>query len=168
MPNLPHPSIPRGKGAEDNAVVHEEGIIPQLYKDAVPHWDLATKYDIIDFETGVKITGAGFPVYKGKGAKLQRALINFFLDNATANGYAECEPPFMVNEDSAYSTGQLPDKEGQMYHATLDNFYLIPTAEVPVTNIYRDMILKAEQLTDKEHCLFSMFPKGSRFLWQRC
>jgi len=157
LPNLPHPSIPRGKGAEDNAVVHEEGIIPQLYKDAVPHWDLATKYDIIDFETGVKITGAGFPVYKGKGAKLQRALINFFLDNATANGYAECQPPFMVNEDSAYSTGQLPDKEGQMYHATLDNFYLIPTAEVPVTNIYRDMILKAEQLPIKNTAYSACF-----------
>ncbi len=157
LPNLPHPTVPKGKGAEDNPVVHEEGKIPQLYKDAVPHWDLATKYDIIDFETGVKITGAGFPVYKGKGAKLQRALINFFLDNATANGYAECQPPFMVNEESAYATGQLPDKEGQMYHATLDNFYLIPTAEVPVTNIYRDMILKAEQLPIKNTAYSACF-----------
>jgi seryl-tRNA synthetase len=157
LPNLPHPTVPKGKGAEDNPVVHEEGSIPQLYKDAVPHWDLATKYDIIDFETGVKITGAGFPVYKGKGARLQRALINFFLDNATANGYAECQPPFMVNEESAYATGQLPDKEGQMYHATLDNFYLIPTAEVPVTNIYRDMILKAEQLPVKNTAYSACF-----------
>jgi seryl-tRNA synthetase len=157
LPNLPHPTVPKGKGAEDNPVVHEEGTIPQLYKDAVPHWDLATKYDIIDFETGVKITGAGFPVYKGKGARLQRALINFFLDNATANGYAECQPPFMVNEESAYATGQLPDKEGQMYHATLDNFYLIPTAEVPVTNIYRDMILKAEQLPVKNTAYSACF-----------
>jgi seryl-tRNA synthetase len=157
LPNLPHPSVPKGKGAEDNPVIHEEGKIPQLYKDAVPHWDLATRYDIIDFETGVKITGAGFPLYKGKGAKLQRSLINFFLDNATANGYAECQPPFMVNEDSAYATGQLPDKEGQMYHATLDNFYLIPTAEVPVTNIYRDMILKAEQLPIKNTAYSACF-----------
>jgi seryl-tRNA synthetase len=157
LPNLPDPSIPKGKGADDNIVVAEEGIIPDLGKDFLAHWDLATKYDIIDFETGVKITGAGFPVYKGKGAKLQRALINFFLDNAIAHGYTEIQPPFLVNEDSAFGTGQLPDKEGQMYFIGEDHFYLIPTSEVPVTNIYRNMILKAEQLPLKNTAYSACF-----------
>lgn len=157
IPNLPHHSIPKGKGAEDNIIISEEGRIPQLDKNALAHWDLAIKYNIIDFETGVKITGSGFPIYKGKGAKLQRALINFFLDNAVANGYLEVQPPFVVNEDSAYGTGQLPDKEGQMYYIGEDNLYLIPTAEVPVTNIYRDMILKAEQLPVKNTAYSACF-----------
>jgi seryl-tRNA synthetase len=142
VPNLPHVSVPAGKSAEDNAVVREGGTKPTLPSDAKPHWELTTQYDIIDFELGVKLTGAGFPVYKGKGARLQRALINFFLDRATAKGYTEVQPPIVVNEDSGYGTGQLPDKEGQMYHVTVDNVYLIPTAEVPITNIYRDVILK--------------------------
>lgn len=142
VPNTPHLSIPNGKSAEDNEVVMEHGTKPTLYSGAKPHWELTSQYDIIDFELGVKLTGAGFPVYKGKGARLQRALINFFLDRATAKGYHEVQPPILVNEDSGYGTGQLPDKEGQMYHATADNLYLIPTAEVPVTNIYRDVILK--------------------------
>ncbi len=142
VPNLPHSSVPTGKGAEDNTVVLEFGDKPQLPANAKPHWELTSKYDIIDFEMGVKLTGAGFPVYKGKGARLQRALINFFLDRATARGYNEVQPPILVNEDSGYGTGQLPDKEGQMYHATVDNLYLIPTAEVPITNMYRDVILK--------------------------
>jgi seryl-tRNA synthetase len=142
VPNLPHLSVPAGKTPEDNEVVREEGAKPVLHAAARPHWELTTKYDIIDFELGVKLTGAGFPVYKGKGARLQRALINFFLDRATAKGYNEVQPPILVNEDSGYGTGQLPDKEGQMYHATVDNLYLIPTAEVPITNIYRDVILK--------------------------
>ncbi|HNW97126.1 MAG TPA: serine--tRNA ligase [Bacteroidales bacterium] len=149
LPNLPHETIPKGKGADDNLIVHEEGQILQLDKNALAHWDIATKYNIIDFETGVKITGSGFPVYRGKGARLQRALINFFLDNAVKAGYTECQPPYVVNEDSAYGTGQLPDKEGQMYFASADNLYLIPTAEVPVTNFYRDTIFKAEQLPVK-------------------
>ncbi|MFA5781042.1 MAG: serine--tRNA ligase [Bacteroidales bacterium] len=157
LPNLPHPSIPKGKGADDNIVVAEEGVIPDLGKDILAHWDLATKYDIIDFETGVKITGSGFPVYKGKGARLQRALINFFLDNAVANGYVEVQPPFLVNENSAFGTGQLPDKEGQMYYIVEDNLYLIPTSEVPVTNIYRDIILKAEQLPVKNTAYSACF-----------
>jgi seryl-tRNA synthetase len=157
LPNLPHPSVPKGKGADDNPVVLEDGVIPQLPNDAVPHWDLALKYGIIDFETGVKITGAGFPVYKGKGARLQRALINFFLDNAIENGYVEVQPPFVVNEDSAYGTGQLPDKEGQMYHCGLDNLYLIPTAEVPVTNLYRDMIIRADNLPLKNTAYSACF-----------
>ena len=142
LPNLPHDSVPFGKAAEDNEVVREEGTIPTLAANAKPHWELTTQYDIIDFELGVKLTGAGFPVYKGKGARLQRALINFFLDRATAQGYAEVQPPILVNEDSGYGTGQLPDKEGQMYFAGEDKLYLIPTAEVPITNIYRDVILK--------------------------
>lgn len=146
LPNLPHESIPKGKGADENIIVHEEGRIPQLDKSALAHWDIAAKYDIIDFETGNKITGSGFPLYKGKGARLQRALINFFLDNAVAAGYTECQPPLMVNEDSAFGTGQLPDKEVQMYHVGIDNLYLIPTSEVPLTNIYRDTILKSDQL----------------------
>lgn len=149
VPNTPHLSVPAGKGAEDNTVVLEEGAKPQLYAGAKPHWELTSQYNIIDFELGVKLTGAGFPVYKGKGARLQRALINFFLDKAIAAGYHEIQPPILVNEDSGYGTGQLPDKEGQMYHATVDNLYLIPTAEVPVTNIYRDVILKEEDLPIK-------------------
>jgi seryl-tRNA synthetase len=157
LPNLPHPTIPRGKTPEDNEIVHSEGTIPELGADAIAHWDIATKYNIIDFETGVKITGAGFPIYKGKGARLQRALINFFLENATESGYEECQPPFVVNEDSAYGTGQLPDKEAQMYHIGLDNLYLIPTAEVPVTNIYRDMILKADDLPVKNTAYSACF-----------
>lgn len=142
VPNLPNLSVPVGKTPEDNEVVSEDGVKPTLYAGAKPHWELTTQYDIIDFELGVKLTGAGFPVYKGKGARLQRALINFFLDRATAKGYNEVQPPILVNADSGYGTGQLPDKEGQMYHATEDNLYLIPTAEVPITNIYRDVILK--------------------------
>ncbi|MDR1156073.1 MAG: serine--tRNA ligase [Bacteroidales bacterium] len=143
LPNLPHESVPQGKTVADNIIVRSGGVTPELPADAQPHWELAKKYDLIDFELGVKLTGAGFPVYKGKGARLQRALIGFFLDQATTAGYREVIPPLMVNEDSGFGTGQLPDKEGQMYHATVDNFYLIPTAEVPVTNIYRDVILEA-------------------------
>ncbi len=149
VPNVPHLSVPLGKTPEDNAVVFEHGNKPTLHAKAAPHWDLTTKYDLIDFELGVKIAGAGFPVYKGKGARLQRALINFFLDRATAAGYLEIQPPIVVNEDSGYGTGQLPDKEGQMYHVGIDNLYLIPTAEVPVTNIYRDVILKEADLPIK-------------------
>ena len=154
IPNIPYAIVPEGKGAEDNIVVKEGGEKPQLSTDAQPHWDLAKKYDIIDFELGVKITGAGFPVYKGKGARLQRSLINFFLDEARDAGYLEIEPPYMVNEASGYGTGQLPDKEGQMYHAVKDNLYLIPTAEVPVTNIYRDVIVNKEDLPIK-NCAYS-------------
>jgi seryl-tRNA synthetase len=141
LPNIPCDQVPEGKCAEDNVVVKTGNEIPELTEGKLPHWDLAKKYDIIDFDLGVKLTGAGFPVYKGKGARLQRALINFFLDHNTAAGYQEVEPPVMVNEASGFGTGQLPDKEGQMYHATADNFYLVPTAEVPVTNIFRDVIL---------------------------
>ena len=146
VPNLPHVSVPNGATPEENEVVLSEGTVPTLHAGAVPHWELTSKYDIIDFELGVKLTGAGFPVYKGKGAALQRALINFFLTRATAAGYTEIQPPILVNEDSGYGTGQLPDKEGQMYHVGVDNLYLIPTAEVPVTNIYRDVILKESDL----------------------
>ncbi len=149
VPNIPNLTVPVGKTPEDNAVVFEHGQKPVLPKGFVPHWDLTTKYNLIDFELGVKIAGAGFPVYKGKGARLQRALINFFLDRATAKGYLEVQPPIVVNEDSGYGTGQLPDKEGQMYHVGIDNLYLIPTAEVPVTNIYRDVILKESELPVK-------------------
>jgi seryl-tRNA synthetase len=149
IPNTPNLSVPLGKTPEDNATVFEHGNKPVLYAKAMPHWELTTKYDLIDFELGVKIAGAGFPVYKGKGARLQRALINFFLDRATAAGYLEIQPPIVVNEDSGYGTGQLPDKEGQMYHVGIDNLYLIPTAEVPVTNIYRDVILKETDLPIK-------------------
>ena len=149
LPNLPHPSVPAGKSEDDNETIYEHGEIKTLYPNAVPHWELTTKYDIIDFELGVKITGAGFPVYKGKGAKLQRALINFFLDEAEDAGYNEVIPPLLVNEASGIGTGQLPDKEGQMYHATVDNLYLIPTAEVPVTNIFRDIIVKKEDFPIK-------------------
>ena len=146
LPNLPSELVPPGKTPEDNVTVREGGKVPELYSDAVPHWDLAKKYDLINFELGNKITGSGFPVYKGKGAKLQRALIQYFLDFNTDAGYLEYQPPLLVNADSAYGTGQLPDKEGQMYHATQDDFYLIPTAEVPVTNIYLDEILKEADL----------------------
>ena len=141
LPNIPCDQVPEGKGAEDNVVVRTGNEIPELGADKLPHWELAKKFDIIDFDLGVKLTGAGFPVYKGMGARLQRALINFFLDYNTNAGYQEVEPPIMVNEASGFGTGQLPDKEGQMYHATADNFYLVPTAEVPVTNIFRDVIL---------------------------
>ena len=141
LPNIPCDMVPQGKTAEDNVVVKTGNEIPELGENKLPHWELAKKYDIIDFDLGVKLTGAGFPVYKGKGARLQRALINFFLDFNTNAGYQEVEPPIMVNEASGFGTGQLPDKEGQMYHATADNFYLVPTAEVPVTNIFRDVIL---------------------------
>jgi seryl-tRNA synthetase len=149
LPNLPSDRVPAGKTPADNVTIREGGVKPQLSKDAMPHWDLIKKYDIIDFETGAKITGSGFPLYKGKGAKLQRALIQYFLDFNTQAGYTEYLPPFMVNEASAYGTGQLPDKEGQMYYMEADNFYLIPTSEVPVTNIYRDEILKETQLPVK-------------------
>jgi len=149
LPNLPSDKVPAGKTPEDNVVVREGGDKPSLYAGAVPHWDLTTKYNLINFELGNKITGSGFPVYINKGAKLQRALIQYFLDYNTAAGYMEVLPPFMVNEASAFGTGQLPDKEGQMYHATEDNFYLIPTAEVPVTNIYRDVILKEAEMPVK-------------------
>ena len=149
LPNLPCAIVPEGKGSEDNLVVKMGGAEPVLPEGALPHWDLCKKYDIIDFDLGVKITGAGFPVYKGKGAKLQRALINFFLDENIAAGYREVEPPVMVNAASAYGTGQLPDKEGQMYHANLDDFYMVPTAEVPVTNIFRDVILQPDAFPQK-------------------
>ena len=149
LPNLPSEKVPPGKTPEDNVVVREGGNKPSLYAGAVAHWDLTTKYNLINFELGNKITGSGFPVYINKGAKLQRALIQYFLDYNTAAGYMEVLPPFMVNEASAFGTGQLPDKEGQMYHATEDNFYLIPTAEVPVTNIYRDVILKEAEMPVK-------------------
>ena len=141
IPNLPHDSVPEGNTPEDNVVEREGGSNPDLHADAMPHWDLAKKYDLIDFELGVKIAGAGFPVYKGKGSRLQRALINFFLDSARDAGFTEVQPPYVVNAASGFGTGQLPDKEGQMYHVGLDDLYLIPTAEVPVTNLYRDVIL---------------------------
>jgi seryl-tRNA synthetase len=146
LPNLPHSSVPPGKSAADNVEVRKGGRMPELPPNAVPHWDLAKKYDIIDFELGNKLTGAGFPVYKGQGSKLQRALINFFLEENIRAGYTEIMPPLMVNEDSGFGTGQLPDKDSQMYHVTLDDFYLIPTAEVPVTNLYRDVILDSRDL----------------------
>lgn len=149
LPNLPSEKVPPGKTPADNIVVRAGGTEPALSKEAVPHWDLIKKYDIVDFETGAKITGSGFPLYKGKGAKLQRALIQYFLDFNTAAGYTEYLPPFMVNEATAYGTGQLPDKEGQMYFMQADNFYMIPTSEVPVTNIYRDEIVKEEELPIK-------------------
>ena len=149
LPNLPHVSVPKGKTPEDNEVVKEGGIKPALPASAVPHWELIKKYNLVDFETGAKLTGSGFPLYKGKGAKLQRSLIQYFLDHNTGAGYTEYLPPLMVNEATAYGTGQLPDKEGQMYHVTVDNFYLIPTAEVPVTNIYRDEIVKESELPIK-------------------
>ena len=149
LPNTPCALVKPGKGAEDNEIVKMGGPEVRLPENALPHWELARKYDIIDFDLGVKITGAGFPVYKGKGAKLQRALINFFLDCNTAAGYREVEPPVMVNAASGFGTGQLPDKEGQMYHANLDDFYMVPTAEVPVTNIFRDVILGASEIPQR-------------------
>jgi seryl-tRNA synthetase len=154
FPNLPHQSVPLGSTPEDNVTVYEHGEMPSLPENALPHWELASKYDIIDFELGNKIAGAGFPVYKGKGAKLQRALINFFLDQASIAGYREMQPPIVVNEASGFGTGQLPDKEGQMYHIGVDNLYLIPTAEVPVTNLYRDVILKEDELPVK-NCAYT-------------
>ncbi|MBS3772100.1 MAG: serine--tRNA ligase [Bacteroidales bacterium] len=149
VPNIPHPSVIQGKGEEDNQFVRSGGKTPQLGPDALPHWELGKKYDILNFDLGNKITGRGFPVYKDKGSRLQRAMINYFLDKARAEGYQEMLPPLMVNEDSAFATGQLPDKEGQMYAVPVDNFYLIPTAEVPVTNIYRDSILDEKDLPVK-------------------
>jgi seryl-tRNA synthetase len=149
IPNVPKAVVPFGKSAQDNEVVFESGLIPNLGENALPHWEIAAKYDLIDFELGVKVTGAGFPIYKGKGAKLQRALINFFLDEAEKAGYQEFIPPHVVNQASAYGTGQLPDKEGQMYHIGLDDLYLIPTAEVPLTNIYRDVVLPNEDFSIK-------------------
>jgi len=157
IPNLPHVSVPSGKHAEDNLTERTGGVMPKLYAGAVPHWDLAKKYDLIDFELGVKISGAGFPVYKGKCARLQRALINFFLDNAMEAGYLEIQPPYVVNAASGYGTGQLPDKEGQMYHCDVDDLYLIPTAEVPVTNIYRDVILNENELPIKNTAYSACF-----------
>lgn len=154
IPNIPCEAVPEGKTAEDNVVEKTGGVMPDLPADALPHWELAKKYNIIDFDLGVKITGAGFPVYIGKGARLQRALIQFFLDSANEAGYTEVQPPYVVNEASGYGTGQLPDKEGQMYYVPLDNLYLIPTAEVPVTNIYRDVILNDNQLPVK-NCAYS-------------
>ncbi len=154
VPNMPCAEVPEGLTAADNVVVKEGGKMPELSADALPHWELAAKYGIIDFELGVKVTGAGFPFYVGKGARLQRALIQFFLDEAWRAGYVEVEPPFVVNEASGYGTGQLPDKEGQMYHVGIDNLYLIPTAEVPVTNIYRDVILTEQELP-KKNCAYS-------------
>ena len=157
IPNLPSDEVPEGRTAEDNPVERQGGIIPDLFPDALPHWDLAKKYDLIDFELGVKITGAGFPVYKGKGARLQRALINFFLDSARDAGYLEVQPPYVVNADSGYGTGQLPDKEGQMYYCGIDDLYLIPTAEVPVTNIYRDVIFEGKDLPIKNTAYSACF-----------
>ena len=154
IPNIPYDEVPEGVGAEDNVVVKTGGHDTVLPENALPHWELAKKYDLIDFDLGVKITGAGFPVYKGKGARLQRALINFFLDEAQKAGYTEIQPPTVVNADSGYGTGQLPDKEGQMYHCQIDDFYLIPTAEVPVTNIYRDVILDEKELPIK-NCAYT-------------
>ena len=154
LPNLPHDQVKQGSTPEENEVVLIHGEPVELKEQALPHWELTSKYDIIDFELGVKITGAGFPVYKGKGARLQRALINFFLDRATEKGYRELQVPHLVNEASGFGTGQLPDKEGQMYHSTVDNLYLIPTAEVPVTNLYRDVILKEEEFPVK-NCAYT-------------
>jgi len=157
LPNLPHDSVQFGKGEADNEIVTSKGEIPDLGEKAQPHWELAQKYNLIDFELGVKLTGAGFPVYRGKGSQLQRALINFFLDEARNAGYEEVQPPLLVNEASGFGTGQLPDKEGQMYHVTVDNLYLIPTAEVPVTNIYRDVILDAKDLPYKNTAYSACF-----------
>lgn len=157
VPNVPCAAVPAGTSAADNVVEKTGGPMPDLPDDALPHWDLAKKYNLIDFDLGVKITGAGFPVYVGKGARLQRALIQFFLDRATAAGYLEIQPPYVVNEASGYGTGQLPDKEGQMYHCNLDNLYLIPTAEVPVTNLYRDVIIPADKLPIKNTAYSACF-----------
>ena len=149
IPNVPNDQVPNGKTPDDNKEVYSHGVLPQLSDQAKPHWDLAAQYDLIDFELGNKITGAGFPVYKGKMAKLQRSLINYFLDTAIAAGYLEVQPPILINKDSGFGTGQLPDKEGQMYHVGVDDLYLVPTAEVPITNMYRDVILKAEDFPIK-------------------
>lgn len=157
LPNMPHTSVPKGKSEADNVIVKIVDTIPQKHENDIPHWELAKKYDLIDFETGVKITGAGFPLYKGWGARLQRALINFFLDENIKAGYREVQPPLMVNAESGYGTGQLPDKDGQMYYVNEDNLYLIPTAEVPVTNIYRDVILEGEQLPVKNTAYSACF-----------
>jgi len=157
LPNLPHESVPEGKGAEDNIIEQVGGKIPALSSDALTHWELAKKYDLIDFELGVKITGAGFPVYKGKGARLQRALIDFFLDSARGDGYLEIQPPYLVNAASAFATGQLPDKEDQMYYCPQDDLYLIPTAEVPVTNLYRGVILNESELPIKNTAYSACF-----------
>lgn len=157
MPNIPCMLVPKGKNSDDNVIVSKKGEIPELGNDALCHWDIARKYDIIDFELGNKITGAGFPVYKGKGARLQRALVSFFLDEARNAGYLEIQPPYMVNADSGFGTGQLPDKEGQMYHAEVDDLYLIPTAEVPVTNLYRDVILNYKDLPIKNAAYSACF-----------
>ena len=157
LPNLPADIVPSGKTPEDNVVVKSGGETPNLGPEKLPHWELASKYDLIDFELGVKLTGAGFPVYKGKGSRFQRALINFFLDEAQKAGYLEIQPPLMVNADSGFGTGQLPDKEGQMYHVTEDNLYLIPTAEVPVTNLYRDVIVDAKDLPIKNTAYSACF-----------
>ncbi len=157
LPNLPHPSVAKGKSDADNEIIKIVEIIPQKHENDLPHWELAKKYDLIDFETGVKITGAGFPLYKGLGARLQRALIYFFLEENIKAGYQEVQPPLMVNTESAYGTGQLPDKDGQMYYANEDNLYLIPTAEVPVTNIYRDMIVEGEKLPIKNTAYSACF-----------
>lgn len=150
VPNVPNAQVPEGNSDENNEIISEEGAIPSLHTDAIPHWELAKQYNIIDFELGVKITGAGFPVYNGKGARLQRALINFFIDEAVENGFEEVIPPLLVNQASGHGTGQLPDKEGQMYHCEVDDFYLIPTAEVPITNIFRDVIINASDLPVKK------------------
>ena len=157
IPNLPSDEVPEGRVAENNVIEQTGGTIPELGENALPHWDLAKKYDLIDFELGVKIAGAGFPVYKGKGARLQRALINFFLDKARDAGYIEIQPPYVVNATSGHGTGNLPDKEGQMYHATADDLYLIPTAEIPVTNIYRDVILDEKNLPIKNTAYSACF-----------
>ncbi|PTN10374.1 seryl-tRNA synthetase [Mangrovibacterium marinum] len=157
LPNIPADIVPAGKTADDNQIVKTGGAVPELGEHKLPHWELASKYDLIDFELGVKITGAGFPVYKGKGSRLQRALINFFLNEAEKAGYLEIQPPLVVNEDSGFGTGQLPDKEGQMYHVTEDNLYLIPTAEVPVTNLYRDVIVDAKELPIKNTAYSACF-----------
>ncbi|MEQ8535110.1 MAG: serine--tRNA ligase, partial [Imperialibacter sp.] len=149
LPNVPHESVPEGRTAEDNEVVFQVGTLPKLPESAKPHWDLIKEYDIIDFDLGIKITGAGFPVYKKQGARIVRAMINYFLDQALDAGYLEMRPPIVVNKESGYGTGQLPDKEGQMYHATADDLYLIPTAEVPITNLYRDVILADDELPVK-------------------
>ncbi len=157
LPNLPHLSVPAGNSADDNELILEEAFDIELGQEALPHWELAKKYDIIDFELGSKVTGAGFPFYKGKGARFQRGLINYFLDEAMKEGYTEYQPPLMVNEDSAFGTGNLPDKDGQMYYVTEDNLYLIPTAEIPITNIYRDVILKGDELPVKNAAYSSCF-----------
>lgn len=157
IPNIPNPAVPAGNTDEDNEVIAEFGEIPNLYDNAQPHWELAKEYELIDFEMGVKISGAGFPLYTGQGARLQRALQNFFLDNSTGAGYREVQPPLVVNQDSGYGTGQLPDKEGQMYHATVDDLYLIPTSEVPITNIYRNTIVKESDFPIKNTAYSSCF-----------